>query len=71
MAEPTVQEVQVAQEIPQVEEDNYYEETRVEVKPSLWQRFKASKFVRTIKYIMKIRIVLEVPALPSADEQSR
>lgn len=71
MAEPTVQEVQVAQEIPQVEEDNYYEETRVEVKPSLWQRFKASKFVRTIKYIMKIRIVLEVPALPSTDEQSR
>ena len=71
MAEPTAQEVQVAQEIPQVEEDNYYEETRVEVKPSLWQRFKASKFVRTIKYIMKIRIVLEVPALPSADEQSR
>ena len=68
MAEHTVQEVQ---EIPQIEEDNYYEETRVEVKPSLWQRFKASKFVRTIKYIMKIRIVLEVPALPSADEQSR
>lgn len=49
----------------------YYEETRVEVKPSLWQRFKASKFVRTIKYIMKIKIVLEVPALPSADEQNR
>ena len=39
-------------------QDTYYEETRVEVKPSLWQRFKQSKFVRTIKYIMKIRVVL-------------
>ena len=49
----------------------YQESVTVERKPSLWQRFKQSKFVRTIKYIMKIRIVLEVPALPSADEQSR
>ena len=48
--------------------DQYYESTRVEVKPSLWQRFKQSKFVRAIKYIMSIRIVLDVPALPSADE---
>ena len=48
--------------------DQYYESTRVEVKPSLWQRFKQSKFVRAIKYVMSIRIVLDVPALPSADE---
>ena len=54
-----------------MDEDNYYEETRVEVKPSLWQRFKNCKLVRTIIYKMKIRIVLEVPALPSADEQAR
>lgn len=51
-------------------QDTYYEETRVEVKPSLWQRFKQSKFVRTIKYIMKIRVVLEVPALPSGKEEN-
>lgn len=56
----------------QPEQDTqYYETTRVEVKPSLWQRFKQSKFVRTIKYIMKIRIVLDVPALPSADEERK
>ncbi len=61
---------QIIEEAKPVEQDNsYYEETRVEVKPSLWQRFKQSKFVRTIKYIMKIRIVLEVPALPSADNE--
>ena len=40
----------------------YIEQTRVEVKPSLWQRFKQSKFVKTIKYIMKIRVVLDMPA---------
>ena len=44
------------------------EETRIEVKPSLWQRFKQTKFARTVRMIMRIRIVLDVPALPSADE---
>lgn len=40
------------------------QETRFDVKPSLWQRVKNSKFVRTIRYIMKIRVVLDLPALP-------
>ena len=40
------------------------EQTRVEVKPSLWQRFKNSKFVRAIKYVMRIKVVLDYPALP-------
>ena len=44
--------------------DMYMKETRFDVKPSLWQRFKNSKIVRTIRYIMKIRVVLEFPALP-------
>lgn len=44
--------------------DMYMQETRFDVKPSLWQRFKNSKIVRTIRYIMKIRVVLEFPALP-------
>lgn len=52
-------------------DENYYESTRINVKTSLWQRFKQSKFVRTIKYIMKIKIVLDVPALPSADDERR
>ena len=66
---PTAQILQQAQPVEQ--DTQYYESTRVEVKPSLWQRFKQSKFVRTIKYIMKIKVVLDIPALPSADEDRR
>ena len=43
---------------------SFFEETRFETKPSLWQRIKNSKFVRTIKYIMQIKVVLDYPALP-------
>lgn len=51
------------------EMDNYFEETRFEAKPSLWQRFKNSKFVRTIRYIMQIRVVLDYPALPEGRDE--
>ena len=44
--------------------DAYMQQTRFDVKPSLWQRFKNSKLIRTIRYVMKIRVVLEFPALP-------
>ena len=48
-----------------VDEDvQYYEETRIDVKPSLWQRIKNMKFVRALRYLMKIKVVLELPALP-------
>lgn len=50
------------------EDKQYYESARVKVKPSLWQRIKQSKIVRAIKYIARIRVVLDVPALPSGDE---
>jgi len=68
IAEETEQ-VQVTETIEQVqenaEEQAYFEQTRVEVKPSLWQRIKNSKFVKTISYIMKIEITLTKPnALP-------
>ena len=46
------------------EEKTYFEQTRVEVKPSLWQRIKNSQIVRAISYAMKIKVVLQVPALP-------
>lgn len=45
-------------------DDAFFEETRFEAKPSLWQKIKNSKFVRTIRYIMQIRVVLDYPALP-------
>ena len=50
-------------------QDTYIEETRFEVKPSLWQRIKNSKLVRTISYITKIKIRLDVPALPEGREE--
>ena len=46
------------------EDKTYFEQTRVEVKPSLWKRIKNSKIVRAISYAMKIKVVLQVPALP-------
>ncbi len=63
---------QVEEAIPQVNEepqdeilsDAYMQQTRVNVKPSLWQRIINSKFIRTMRYIMKIKVVLELPALP-------
>lgn len=57
---------------PEVQEDvlsdAYMQQTRFDVKPSLWQKIKNSKFIRTIRYIMKIRVVLEFPALPEGRE---
>ena len=50
---------------PVIEENKaYMDETRFEVKPSLWQRIKDSKIGRAIRYAFKVRIVLDVPALP-------
>ncbi len=46
------------------EQEAFLNETRYKVKPSLWQRIKNSKLVRTVKFIMKIRVVLDYPALP-------
>ena len=53
------------------QQQDYIDQTRVEVKPSLWQRIKNSKFVRTISYILKIRVVLQVPALPEGKENNQ
>ena len=50
---------------PQIQEQQqYFEQTTFETKPSLWQRFKKSKFVRAVKAITRIRIVIEPEALP-------
>ena len=68
--EETVEQI-VEQPQPVVEEQQQYiEETTFEAKPSLWQRIKNSKFVRTIRYITKIRIVLDYSALPEGKEEN-
>ena len=75
---PTPQEeVQIEQieeqpvETPIEENNSYIEETRFEVKPSLWQRIKESKIGRAVRYAFRIRIVLDVPALPEAREEQK
>ena len=64
--EEEVENQQEIQEVQQVqEEQQYIQETTFETKPSLWQRFKNSKFVRAMKAITRIRIVIDAPnALP-------
>ena len=58
-------ETPVAEETPvMAQEQQYAQETTFEAKPSLWQRIKNSKLVRTIRYITKIRIVVDYSALP-------
>jgi len=54
---------EVVEEVATVEQE-YVAET-FEVKPSLWQRIKQSRIVRTISYVFKIKVRLELPeALP-------
>ena len=71
--EVQIEEVNEVTETPvAVEENNtYMEETRFEVKPSLWQRIKESKIGRAVRYAFRIRIVLDVPALPEAKEEQK
>ena len=68
-----VMEVEELAEAPVATEENkqYIEETRFEVKPSLWQRIKESKIGRAIRYAFKIRVVLDVPALPEGRGEQR
>ena len=64
--------VEEPQQIPvQEEQQQYTQETTFEAKPSLWQRFKNSKFVRAIKAVTRIRIVLDYSdALPEGREEN-
>ena len=64
---PVVEEEQVQLEQNEqvnVAQQQYEQEVTFEKKPSLWQRFKNTKLVRAIRYITKIRIVIQYPALP-------
>ena len=67
--EPEKEKVVEIQEKVQPEEEQesleeFIEETRFEIKPSLWERIKQSKIVQAIRRIAKIRVVLDIPALP-------
>lgn len=59
-----VENKEVVEPIQEEPMEEFIEETRFEVKPSLWERIKQSKFVQAIKRLTRMRIVLDVPALP-------
>lgn len=66
------QVIQEPQQVEVVEQQQYRQETTFEAKPSLWQRFKNSKFVRAVKAITRIRIVIDAPdALPEGRGENR
>ena len=57
--------VEEVAETPVVDENTQYlEDTRFEVKQSFWSKIKESKVGRALRYVFKIRVVLDVPALP-------
>ncbi|MBP3503224.1 MAG: hypothetical protein J6K42_07135 [Clostridia bacterium] len=62
-SEENAQEIEVNQENQEdfQNDSEYIDDTRIEVKPSLWDRIKNMKLVRGIRYIMKIKVVLELP----------
>ena len=65
---PTPVEEEVVENV-ETEEQQYIADTTFEVKPSLWQRIKESKVGRFVRYAFRIRIVLDVPALPEAKNE--
>ena len=62
---PVEEVMEIVEPVENIEEQQYIEETRFEVKPTLWERIKRSKLARAITYIAKIRIRVDLPnALP-------
>lgn len=51
--------------------EQYLSQTRFEEKPSLWMRFKNSKAIRILTNLFKIRIRIDYPALPDANNSNR
>ena len=56
--------VEMAEETNTAQQDTYLDETRVNVKPSLWQRVKQSKVARALTYVFKARLSNNENALP-------
>lgn len=71
--EQEVEQKQANVQTAQIEEQQQYnQEMTFETKPSLWQRFKNSKFVRAIKAVTRIRIVLDYSdALPEGRGENK
>ncbi len=52
---PTPVEIVEENQRSKVEQEQYLQETRVDVKPSLWQRIKQSKIARALTYVFKAK----------------
>ncbi len=63
-------EVTTVQEEIQQAQQTYIQETTFDAKPSLWQRVKNCKLVRAISYIMKIKVVIQYPALTDGSKEN-
>ncbi|MCI8999746.1 MAG: hypothetical protein HFJ26_02120 [Clostridia bacterium] len=59
-----VENINTVQEQVEQEQATYLEETQVEVKPTLWQKIKNSKFAKAIGYIFRLNTMNETQALP-------
>ena len=60
-----VEEIEEEPQQVEVDTDNYIAETRVDVKPSLWERIKQSKVAKALTFVFKIRIRVDMSnALP-------
>ena len=68
-----IQEQIVEEPVNEVQEQQQYiQDTTFEAKPSLWQRFKNTKFVRALRAITRIRIVIDAPdALPEGRGENK
>ncbi len=60
-----IDEDEKVQKAEELEEEKYIDETRVEVKPSLWERVKQSRLARAVAFLFRIRIKVDMSnALP-------
>ncbi len=61
---PTPVEIVEEEQRSKIEQEQYIEETRVDVKPSLWQRIRKSRLARALAYLFKANATLDGSALP-------
>ena len=66
----TTTETVTSEETTTAVQDTYTQDTTFDVKPSLWQRIKQSKIGRAIRYAFKVKVVLDVPALPEGRDNN-
>jgi len=64
----TVETISEATTEEKITEEVYIQETTFDVKPSLWQRIKNCRLVKTISYILNLKVVIQ-PGLPAGKDE--